>query len=215
MQPRENTPARWESVIADLSVKASRYETEITELTTNRDALALDAELNINGASQKLQKLQADIASKQSASSTIHIAIEQAQSKLANARKVEAEAAEQERQRQLAMLLGEFVESVQRTDALLERLSEQFQASRARLDEAMALMTPAESAPFQQLRSQFAPTLAASYYGLGDFVQLGPLAGHIQHRQKFEQFVSGFVDRWIPKPDTSVNAKEATNGAQQ
>ena len=32
-----------------------------------------------------------------------------------------------------------------------------------------------EREPFNQLHSQFGPTLAAAHYGLGDFIALGPL----------------------------------------
>src|SRR5260370_41456915 len=57
MQILEDTPARWEGVIADLTAKANTYDNEVTELTQSRDALALDAELGKDGAAKALQRM--------------------------------------------------------------------------------------------------------------------------------------------------------------
>ena len=64
MQPQENTSARWQSIINDLTLNSEKSQLEIAELTRNRDALALDAELNGNGALEKLKPLQTGIAGK-------------------------------------------------------------------------------------------------------------------------------------------------------
>jgi hypothetical protein len=133
MQLVDETPARWEGIIADLTAKSDGVQTEIGELTKKRDALALYAELGVNGAPQKLQKLQAEITGKQIAKSTIYVAIQQAREKLAQAKRAEAAEAEKTRLDKLQVIFQKFVLEAQAGDVAFEQVARRLALGRALL----------------------------------------------------------------------------------
>jgi hypothetical protein len=73
-------------------------------------------------------------------------------------------------------------------DETLHLLGIRFRAAKAALDTVEGFMNPEERGRIQQLRSFWAGTLAASHYGIGDFVRLGAEAAQITHRQPLEAY---------------------------
>jgi hypothetical protein len=198
MQSTDNTPEKWETIIATLTNKDQISKAEITALTQQRDALALDSEMGINGAAAQLQKLTAAISSRQNLASTIATAIGQARLKLREARQRESEEAERERTQQISEALTVYFEQVKLIDDAMRLLSSRFDTAKAALDRGEALMNSQERTPVQQLRSQFGATLAACVHGLGSYIQLGPLAMHaVSMGKPLAQFTIGFIDRWV------------------
>jgi chromosome segregation ATPase len=193
----QQTTEQWAGVLADLTSKARTYDTEIADLVSDRDGLALDAELGVDGASRKLQKINADLAGKQTAAQSLRTAIAQAQRYLEEARGAEADAAEQERQEQIAASLELYFAEVQKIDVTLKQLAATFATVTEHLNRAESFMNGQERQAINQLRSLFGATCAAAHFGLGESIQLGPQAAHTIHRQPLARYVGGFVDRWL------------------
>ena len=74
-------------------------------------------------------------------------------------------------------------------------------------------MDSQERVPVQQLRTFWGCTLAAAHYGLGDWLRLGSEAQHVIHRQPYQKFVLGLIDRWVVDPPREEEAKP--NSAEQ
>jgi predicted RNase H-like nuclease (RuvC/YqgF family) len=191
----------WQQIITDLSAKTRGLETEVTEFIHDRDGLTLDAELGIDGAGKRIQKLSTEIAGRQTSLQNLKSAITQAQARLAESRKAEAAEAERERQLHIAAVLREYSEEITAIDSLLVQLASRFQSAKLCLDRACDLMTSEEQTPIQQLRSLWGPTLAAAHVGLGDFLELGPKAGNYTHRQPLLAFIGPFVNRWLKREE--------------
>jgi chromosome segregation ATPase len=198
------TSQEWEGVIADFTAKARACDGEVADLVRDRNGLALDAELGIDGAARRLQKIASEITAKQQAAQTLRTAIGQAQSRRDEARVAEAAGADQQRHAQIAAHLEQYLSEVRSIDEALSFLTARFQAATQAMNRAETLMTGTERQPIQQLRSLFGPTLAAAHVGLGEHLQLGPLASNVIHRQPLERFAMGFVDRWVRPGETEA-----------
>jgi len=214
MQLTENTPAQWETVIADLTAKRQSTLQHLEQLRAERKTLALDASLGDEAATKRLKTLNADI-------NRLALEVDQFDTALAEAasgkRKAQAAAdveAELARQAQIGQHLQKYYVEVEKIDDGLRQLAEHFTQAKRHLDVAENLMNAAERTPTQQLRSLWGPTLAAAHFGLGEFVGLGQLAMHTAHRKPFADYAIGFIDRWVT---TNGNGKESTyaNGNSQ
>jgi hypothetical protein len=96
-------------VIATLAEKAEAFDREAEELSCERRGLLLDAELGISGAAKRLTKLDDEIAHRTREATVKREAIQQARSRLEEAHKLEAEAAEQRRRARMSALAAEAV----------------------------------------------------------------------------------------------------------
>src|ERR1035437_9648390 len=94
----DNTPAKWESLIATFTRRADACDREAKELAHERESLLLDAEMGIDGAAKRMAKLDEQIAQRTREAAQKREAIEQARGRLADARQTEAADAERTRQ---------------------------------------------------------------------------------------------------------------------
>lgn len=207
------TSSKWLRIIQELQSKGAEYDEQIIELSKEYDSLILDAELGETVASGRLKQIRLQLTDKQLAAQNIQVALVQAKQKLTLAQAEEDRAREEERQHQLRVIISEYMMEVERVDRAMRELSEYLTNARLRLNAATALMNPQEQSAVQQLYNLFGPTLAMSHYGLGDFIQLGPLAGHVIHRKPLTAFATAFVDRWVdPKPNEQPKEEVHSNG---
>jgi uncharacterized protein YukE len=198
MQLQENRSAQdWGSVIADLAKRGNNLDAEAVALASEGDKLALDAELGIDGAAQRLKTIRADGVKKLMAANNLQVALESAKARHAEALKREAIDVEKHRRERIGENLTRYFAEVQKIDAALESLGRQFTEAKQSLDHAAEEMNGAEAAPLNQVRSTWGATLAAANCGLGAFIELGPQSSHISHRKPFAEYVAPFVEPWI------------------
>jgi len=200
----QDTAARWESVIADLTVKANNYDNQASELSQQRDALTLDAELGQDGAARQLTKLLNDIAVKQSAASNARTALRQAQHRLEEARKAEAEIADRQRQAELSRLATVVIQhAAEFTDALRQavkagaalKLVIQNMLNRAGDGERPNLDRILQRGPFQR---------CAEFAGLNTFVEFQKYPGPRDQVVALEDELSVYLGKWLD----NANGKE-------
>jgi chromosome segregation ATPase len=187
----------WEGVIADLAAKQQASQEHNERLRTQKQELALEAAMGSTDAKKRLKEINAELAKLALEGDDFDAAIRQAESAWTNAEHAEAEAAEHDRRAKIGESMKCYRDSVSRIDAGLAALVEHFKAATANLDAAEALMTATESQYIRQLRTVFGPTLAASHFGLGRFLELGPTARHIQDRQPLEAYARPRISGWV------------------
>src|ERR1700722_19314067 len=90
----ENAPSKWVPLIATLSGRADACDREAKELAHERESLLLDAEMGIAGAAKRVSKLDEEIAQRTREAAQKREAIRQAETRLADARRMEAAEAE-------------------------------------------------------------------------------------------------------------------------
>lgn len=191
-----NPSAKWAEVIADLAAKRQAAREHTERLRAQKQELALEAAMGGTDAKKRLATINTELAKLSLESGDWDAAIAQAETAKVNAERAEAERAARDRHRQIGGHLEAYRAEVREIDAGLAALVERFQSAKQALDAAEALMIGTESAPIQQLRTTFGPTLAAAHAGLGRFIELGSASQHIRHRQPLSQFAAAFTDRW-------------------
>src|ERR1017187_3112951 len=193
----ENTPAKWEAVIADLAAKRQAARDHTERLRTQKQELALEAAMGGTDARKRLAAINAELAKLTLEADDWDSAITQAEHAKLQAERAESEAADRDRHQQIGAHLEAYLAEVREIDSGIAALVERFQSAKQALDAAEALMVGTEAAPIQQLRTTFGPTLAAAHAGLGRHGELGSASQHIRHRQPLSQFVLPFTDRWM------------------
>jgi hypothetical protein len=196
----ENTPARWEGILADLAVKRQAARDHAEQLRAQKQELALEAALGGGDARKRLEKINGELAKLALEGDDWSAAITQAEQAKRQAECAEAEAAECDRREQIGAALKHYLAEVREIDVGFAMLAAHFAAAKQSLDMAEGLMTGTEGQPLQQLRSKWGATLAAAFAGLGKYIELGPASMHTQHRQPLAQFAASFTDRWT-KPN--------------
>jgi hypothetical protein len=209
MELQTQTAEQWVGVLADLETKRQAALDHAEQLRAQKRDLALEAAMGSGEAKKQLGKINSEITRLALEGDDFDAAISQAESQLSLARQAEADAAEQERQSQIAASLELYFAEVQGIDAALASLVAQFAAAKAHLDTAEDLMTGQERTPVQQLYSTWGPTLAAAHYGLGQFIELGQSSSHIIHRAPLAKFAMSFIDRWMAEPPEEPDKEAA------
>lgn len=203
MHLQTNTTEGWSGVIADLTTRQKTAKDHVERLQTERQRLALEAAMGGTDAKKRLAAINQELEKAARDGDDFDSAIKQASSAKQQAAVTEAEAAEHDRRVKISVSMRRYRDQVVKIDAGLAALVEHFGAATQCLDEAEALMTSREAEPLRQLRSAFAPTLAAAHAGLGRYIELGHAAQHIQHRKTFTAYAAIFIDGWVNNPEES------------
>jgi hypothetical protein len=140
MQLAENTPAQWESVIADLTAKRQSTLAHLEQLRAEKRSLALDAALGNEEAQKRSQKLSADINKLSLEVDEIGMALTQANGEKTRAESEARQLAERQRQEQLRLAVVAYFREVQKIDTALEKLAQRFQSTKGKLRAAEELM---------------------------------------------------------------------------
>jgi chromosome segregation ATPase len=208
MQLQENTPAQWATVIADLAAKRQSTLAHLEELCQEKKSLALDAAMGNEEARKRLQKVNAEIHKLAMDVDDFEVALSNANGEKQKAQATANAKEERQRQEELRDSVRLYFEEVKKIDQALKQLAARFQSARVALQSADSQMTPEERTPIQQLYTLFGSTLAASFHGLGEYIELGRSAGvNPIHRQPLWKYVYSFVDRWIPTPNGDAKEK--------
>jgi hypothetical protein len=203
-QPRPPTSAAdWARVRDDLQAKIEQAQAQIAQMEGEQASLSLDAELGSAEARQRIVQLGEEIHVRQRESALTVAAMGSARRKLHEAQQREAAEQEADRRRQIVQAVGQCVVHVQAVDAAMRHLAAELRASRESLDEALNLMTSAERLQVQMLLRPFGPTMAACYFGLNRFLDLGQTAMHHNHYQTLESFTRPYLDANEPRPRRS------------
>ena len=203
MQLQERSVEDWSAVIGDLTNKKQAAHEHLEQLRAQKRDLALEASLGSTDARKALKQINEKLSLLALEGDDWDAALAQAQSQKQQAEQAEAANAERERQEQITVNLEQYVAEVRKIDALMQELATRFGAARRALEFAEEKMDAMERRPVQQLKTTFGPTAAAAYFGLGNFLSLGSESSYPQHRKPLAQFVSGFVDRWVAKSEST------------
>jgi chromosome segregation ATPase len=197
MHLAEHTTQDWNNVLADLAAKRQRARDHTDRLRTQKQELALESAMGGGDAKKRLKEINAELAKLTLEGDDFDAALRQAEGAKVKAQRAEAEAAERDRRAKIGESMRAYRDQVLKIDGALAALVEHFTAATANLDAAEALMTATESQYIRQLRTVFGPTLAASRFGLGRFIELGPTARHIQDRQPLEEYARPRISGWV------------------
>jgi hypothetical protein len=197
MQSAEKTVSSWNSVIADVAVKRQNTNERIEHLRKEKQCLALESAMGSTDAEARLAKINTELTRLAFEVDEFDMALKQAEAERQRAEQAEAAAAERGRQSTVRNDIEQYFAEVRAIDDALAGIVSHFRAAREILQRAESRMTSEERTPLSQLRSDFGATLAAAHYGLSEFIELGRGAAYTAHRQPFQKYALGFVDRWI------------------
>ena len=205
MQLQERSVEDWSAVIGDLTNKKQAAHEHLEQLRAQKRDLALEASLGSTDARKALKQINEKLSLLALEGDDWDAALAQAQSQKQQAEQAEAANAERERQAHITENIQLYLVECAAIDALLKKLAERFAAAKHVLDLAESHMNPSERAPIQQLpgRTKFPGTLAAAFFGIGEYIELGQSSMHILHRKELSTYCSSFVDRWIAKSDST------------
>lgn len=207
MQLTENAPAKWESVIADLTdkQKAARENAEL--LQTERQNLALEAAMGGADAKKKLDKANAELARLTAEAEDRETAIRQAQQRLGAAREAEASKAEHARRNELEILAATAIHHAEEFTASLRQASSAGAQLKLIVRNMILRATPAEQAQLNRLLEPGIYMRAAQHAGLRSHLEFAGYTGLPEHIVSLEAALKVHLGRWI-----TTNGTENTSG---
>ena len=159
-------------IITDLTNKADAYETEIRELTREREGLIpFDAELGTTGAAKRLKELDDKIAARRHDAAQKREAIQQAETRLADARQTEAADAERARQKELGGLASVAMRHAEEFSANLRQAASAGAALKLVVQNMTARATPGERQHLNRLMETGPYMRCAEHAGLRAHVE--------------------------------------------
>ncbi len=188
------TVEEWRAIITGLTVKRQAAATHVEALRAEkRDLAPQRSAMGGADAKKKLDRINQELARADLEAEDFHAAIARAEAGERQSKQDAAAEAERTRMAQLRRDMQAYEGKTKEIDDCLRLLSSRFAEARVILDRAESIMTSQERTPIQQLRSRFGPTLAATHAGLAAFIELGPTAANIPHRQPLAQFTAAFT----------------------
>jgi hypothetical protein len=179
------------------SAKVDGLEAKMKSLVHEREGLLLDAELGLNGAAKKLQKVDEEIAGIRRDCQTTREAFVQAQQRLDAAKQAEAAEAEKARQKELRALAraahaqaGEFTAALNQCVAAGQsmRMVVRNMLQRATRDERPMMERLLESGPTMR---------AAEAAGLRALVEFQSYPGPREHLTPLDEALAVFLGGWL------------------
>ncbi len=190
----------WDSAILSLRQRKQALDERLAELRRRKGDLALEAGLGGDGAQKQLRAVNDELRKLSFEIDDLGTAIEQAAGGKSQAEQAAAEATEAGRRRQIAAGLRQYLAAVAQVDGHLEQLAIWFRKSREALDAAERSMTGPERQAVQQLRSTWGPSLACGFFGLHQYIEMGPRVTNVVHRKRLVDFSEPFVGPWLGPP---------------
>jgi hypothetical protein len=169
------TAEQWQTFLAELAAKIENDDREVECLNRARGALALDVALGSAEAVRQADELARAAAVLESNISLSRSAVTQAEDKLAARQQLEAHERDRERRREIGAHMSGALEEFALVDRAMAELARHLEAAYDALGRGHALMRPAERLSSDILAGNFGPTMAACYYGLPRFIDIGNL----------------------------------------
>jgi hypothetical protein len=201
MQPtaetEQNTPAKWESLIAALTGRADACDREAKELAHERDGLLLDAEMGVGGATKRVAKLEEEIAQRTREAAQKREAIQQAKSRLAEARQTEAAEAEHSRQKELCTLASAAMRHAGEFSASLRQAASADAALKLVIQNMLSRATQGERKNIDRLLERGPYMRAAEHAGLRACLDFAPYTGPQEHLAGLNDALAVHLGAWI------------------
>lgn len=193
----DNTTAGWREVMNKFSSKVDGLEEKMKSLIREREGLLLDAELGLNGAAKKLQKVDEEIAAVRRDCQTTREAIVQAQQRHDAARAAEAAEAEKARKKEMAALAGTAMVHAQEFTAAMNQVVAAGSSLRLVVRNILQRATKDERTMISHLLESRPYTLAAEAAGLRSYVEFAPYPGPREQIRSLDQELPVFLGRWL------------------
>lgn len=204
MQPElaENAPARWESIITDLTAKQQTAREHVEQLRTQKRDLALEAAMGGADARKKLEKANAELARLTLESDDWDAAIAQAQRHLADAREAEAAEAEKKRKAEMRALASTVVRHAEEFTSSLRQATKAGEALKLVIRNMIARANPQERVHLDQLLQTGGPYMrAAEHAGLRAHIEFMGYPGPREHILALEDAISIHLGGWLIKEE--------------
>jgi len=198
----ENTPAKWESLIANLTSRADTCDREARELAHEREGLLLDAELGIGGAAKRVAKLDEEIFHRNQEAAQKREAIRQAETRLAEARQREVAEAERVRQNELCTLASAAMRHAEEFSASLRQVASAGSALKLVIQNMLSRATPGERKNIDRLLEVGPYMRAAEHAGLRAHLEFAGYTGLKEHVVPLDDALAIHLGTWLTAKKT-------------
>jgi hypothetical protein len=192
-----HTTVGWRTILEKFSAKVDGLEAKMKSLVHEREGLLLDAELGLNGAAKKLQKVDEEIAGIRRDCQTTREAIVQAQQRHDAAKQAEAAEAEKQRTEQLRALAVAAREQAKQFTAALNQTVSAGSSLRMIVRNMSQRATKEERPMIQNLLESGVFMRAAEGANLRSLLEFQSYPGPREHLTPLDEALSVFLGRWL------------------
>ena len=198
----DDSPAKWESLIAVFASRADACDREAKGLANEREGLLLDAELGIGSAAKRVAKLDDEIVQRVREAAQKREAIEQARRRLADARQTEAADAERTRQKELCTLASAALRHAEGFSDSLRQAASAGAQLKLVVQNMSSRATPGERKNIDRILEHGIYMRAAEHAGLRAHLEFPGYTGPKEHLVTLDNALAVHLGAWITTTGT-------------